>query len=425
MKVLSVNKADRNITGHIILPFSKSISNRALIIHAIAGFNQAIEGLSDADDTRKLKKLLLKIKSATHGESPVSLDCRDAGTVFRFLTAVLAGTDGHWLLTGTSRMKERPIGSLVDALRQLGVRIDYAGDEGFPPLIINGKRLAGRKVEIEADISSQFVSAMLMIAPALKGGLELILRKPVSSLPYIMMTLKMMDLFGVKTIFKGDRIVVPGQPYKYTKISIEPDWSSAAFWYELAAFSVDAGILLQGLKKNSLQGDAILHEIYNSFGVKTQFTESGAYLTKHNKRVSCFNFDFSNHPDLALPVIITCIGLNIPFNICGLENLRIKESDRLHALRIELGKIGIETFLSGEFHLHYETSGNIEYTLQKVANKAIQVSTWNDHRIAMAFAPLSMIFGTIGIENPAVVSKSYPDFWNELTKTGFNLAPEK
>jgi len=425
MKVLFISNPDRNISGRIALPYSKSISNRALIIHAIAEFDFSMKGLSTAGDTALLRQLLVKIKSARHGKTPVVVDCKDAGTAFRFLTAFLAGTAGQWFLTGTSRMKERPVGPLVDALRKLGAQISYSGKEGFPPLIIEGKPLTGRPVEIEADISSQFISALLMIAPVLPGGLEIVLNKPKRSLPYIMMTLRIMDFYGVNTIFHGNRIIVPGQLYKYKKISIESDWSSAAFWYEMAAFSVNADIFLEGLKKDSLQGDALLCEIYNSFGVKTRFTGVGAHLTKHQKRVSYFSFDFSNHPDLALPVIVTCIGLNIPFRIKGLENLRFKESDRINALRTELRKIGFETCLTDDFTLSYAGCENFGKILQGCTNEVKQVNTYNDHRIAMAFAPLSMILDVIGIDNPDVVSKSYPEYWNELKKAGFILTLAK
>lgn len=425
MQVLSVSRSDQIIHGNVKLPLSKSISNRVLIIQGITGYDFPIEGLSDAYDTILLKELLFKISKSEVLEKQVVVDCQNAGTVFRFLTALLAKTKGQWFLTGSSRMKERPIGPLVDALRQLGAQIKYADREGVPPLIIEGRQLTGGRIEIDAETSSQFVSAILMITPVLPGGLELISHKMKGSLPYIMMTLRIMDYFGIKAVMGSDRIVVREQPYKFKKLTIESDWSSAAFWYELAAFSHQADIVLEGLTKDSVQGDAILHEIFDCLGVKTKFIRAGAHLTRQKKRVSEFNFDFSDYPDIALPVINTCIGLNIPFNITGLGNLRFKESDRISALRTELRKLGFEIHLSDDFAMSYQGCENMENFLNSSSTGLKRISTYYDHRMAMAFAPLSMICGVLDIENPDVVAKSYQGFWDDMRKTGFILTSKK
>ena len=425
MQVLSVGRSDRIIQGSVKLPLSKSISNRALIIQGIAGFDLPIEGLSDADDTFLLKELLLKISNSEVIDKQVVVDCQNAGTAFRFLTALLARTKGQWFLTGSSRMKERPIGPLVDALRQLGAHITYADKEGVPPLIIEGRQLTGGRIEIDAEASSQFVSAILMIAPVLPGGLELIPHKMKGSFPYIMLTLRIMDQFGIKTVMGTDRIVVREQPYKYKKLTIESDWSSAAFWYEVAAFSHKSDIVLEGLTKDSIQGDAVLHGIFDGFGVKTQFIGAGAHLTRHKEIVSQFHFDFSDYPDIALPVINTCIGLNIPFNVSGLGNLRFKESDRISALRTELRKLGFKTHLSDDDTMSYQGCENTGPFLNSSSSGLKRISTYYDHRMAMAFAPLAMISGLLEIENPDVVAKSYPGFWDEMKKTGFILTPKR
>jgi 3-phosphoshikimate 1-carboxyvinyltransferase len=422
MDVIGVSKKNGIIHGEVTLPRSKSISNRLLIIHALANFDLSIQGLSESEDTRILLNLLHMIRSGQKGQEPVTVDCRNAGTAFRFLTALLAMTPGQWYLTGTARMKERPVGILVESLRQLGSVISCLENEGYPPLLIEGKHLSGRQIRIESVVSSQFISALLMIAPALPGGLKLVLEYPQSSAPYIDMTLKLLDFYGVKSVHEGDMIIVPGQPYRFNEISVEYDWSSAAFWYEMVAFSDKADLVLKNLVRESLQGDAILPDIFDSFGVKTSFRKDGAHLSMHGRKVSRFEFDFSDHPDLALPVIVTSAGLNIPFTISGLKNLRIKESDRISAVRSELSKIGFETHLIRDDVLIYRGENRNQGLFSRGDGKINRICTYDDHRIAMSFAPLALVEGYLEIENPDVVAKSYPGFWAEAQKTVFTYS---
>ena len=440
MAVLTISVEDTSTAGTIRLPASKSLSNRALVIRHLSGKEFSMENLSDADDTNLLQELLHIIKSSNSSNEEIVLDCQNAGTVLRFLTALLSITPGNWVLTGSDRMKERPIGILVMALKKLGAQITYLQKENYPPLLISGKHLSGSSVEIDASVSSQFISALLMIAPLLPNGLILKLTGNISSEPYINMTLGLLKEFGVNFQLTGNTIEIKKQSMKPAKINVEADWSSAAFWYEIAAFSSTTDIFLKDLTKESLQGDAILPEIYKNFGVQSTIEKEGIRLTKTEKVVDSFSFDFTNYPDLAQAVIVCCAGLNIPAEFTGLESLRIKETDRLKALKTELQKLGYKIQIIQNSKLSISVTSAKEIRTQnselrtpnselkalstnstfKIKNPPF-INPHNDHRMAMAFAPLALIFGSIQIENPEVVSKSYPGFWEDLGRSGINF----
>ncbi len=424
MKLITISKKDKKLKGEISLPSSKSISNRVLIIRALSKKDFNIRNLSRSDDTKLMQSLLDKIENQKNiGEAVESirtnlLNCENAGTVMRFLTAYLSHKPGKWFMTGTERMKQRPIGILVDVLRQIGANINYVEKKGYPPILIEGSELTGGKIEIDAGVSSQFITALLLIAPALPGGLELTLKNKISSLSYIEMTIKLMEHFGIKINHSGNTIAVKQQEYREADFNIEPDWTSASYWYEMAAFADEVDLTITGLKKESLQGDSVLPEIFKKLGVRTEFLNEGIGLYKDNIPSDFFEYDFTNFPDLAQSVIVTCAGLNMPGNFTGLKNLKIKETDRLNALSTELKKNGAnaEIVQGSKFRVRRSEFD----VFKKIKNqKSKIVNTYGDHRMAMAFAPLSLLSGSIQIENPEVVSKSYPGFWEDLYKTGF------
>ncbi len=435
MKILKISKENKSLKGLITLPFSKSISNRILIIQGLSGLTIPFKNLSQADDTLLLRELLNKIDENKESEKEVQIDCKNAGTVFRFLTAVLSITNGKWILTGDQRMKERPIGILVEALKKLGAEIQYLENENFPPLKITGTNIKGGSIKVDAGISSQYISALLMIAPVLQNGLEIILENKISSLPYINMTLGLLKELGINYEFVNNKVTIQKQVFKSKEIIIESDWSSAAFWYELAALSDNAELVLEGLQKESLQGDSVLPEIYRYLGVDTSFDETGIRITKSGTPVKSFEYDFWPCPDLAQPVIATCSGLGIEGKFIGLESLQIKETDRLKALESELQKLGFNisvTSSSGQtppfLHLAplIPPSRGDNFELRTSNSKPEtwnpkHINTYSDHRMAMAFAPLALVFGSIQIKDPEVVSKSYPGFWEDMKLIGFKL----
>lgn len=400
-----------SLNASITLAGSKSISNRVLIIRALTTAPFEIDRLANAKDTRLLQELLA-------ADTDV-LDAGAAGTTFRFLTAYLAFKPGVQVLTGSQRMKERPIGVLVDALRQLGATIEYLERDGYPPLRISApKSLPESNVlRISAGTSSQYISALLMIAPTLPNGLELILEGKVVSRPYIEMTLRLMAYFGVHHTWENATIRVAPQTYTPRNFTVEADWSAASYYYSMAALSKSADLTLYGLFKDSLQGDAILPDIYEPLGVYTQFHESGIRLTKagHNK-TSEFEWDFLRCPDLAQTLAVTCAGLGIPGTFSGVETLRIKETDRIGALRDELAKTGVEVtpIFTGQQE-QFKLNGRARWEEPPVFH------TYEDHRMAMAFAPLALL-KPISIADPEVVEKSYPDFWKDLQQLGFELS---
>ena len=421
MNTITLHKQNRILNGEILLPSSKSISNRALILQYLSGNRFKLNNISEADDTQLMLQLLKLVDEKKGSKMPVRIDCENAGTTLRFLTALLAITPGNWLITGSERMKERPIGFLVESLKKINAKIRYTEKEGFPPILIEGNELTGGFLETDGSISSQFISALLLIAPAIRNGITLRLKNTISSRPYIEMTLKLLKQFGIDSVFNENTIHIEKQDFKPAEITIEPDWTSASYWYEMAAFSDDASLILKNLGKESIQGDAILPEIYKNFGVKTEYLTDGIRLTRTKEVVKEFSFDFSHHPDLAQSVIVTCAGLQIPGTFTGLESLRIKETDRISALCNELKKIGYKVELRANSVIRLDHSMQLSGNQHPATSIQQQITTYGDHRMAMAFAPLAMVLGSVQIEEPDVVSKSYPGFWEDLKYVGFDI----
>lgn len=408
-----VQKKDKEIKGVIQLDGSKSISNRVLIIRALSGQNFEIDNLSTSDDT----KAMLKALNQAQGTS-ATIDVGAAGTTMRFLTAYLSNKTGEWILTGSERMKQRPIGVLVDALRTLGADIEYLETEGYPPLKVKGKQMSGGKVAINAGVSSQYLSALLMIAPVLANGLELQLEGDLVSKPYLMMTLRMMKYFGVESQWRNEQsISVGSQAYQGRSFFVESDWSAASYHYALAAFGGVVDLRLEGLLEESLQGDNALVSIMEHFGVETTFGDKVVYLTKVDKAVEEFQYDFVACPDIAQTLAVVCAGLEVKGVFSGLVTLSIKETDRTAALQEELAKFGVlfSEKQEDEWHLGFS-----KQTISSAA-KEVEVKTYHDHRMAMAFAPLAMCREAFRVENPMVVTKSYPAFWEDLKQLGFEV----
>ncbi|MDX5480607.1 MAG: 3-phosphoshikimate 1-carboxyvinyltransferase [Hymenobacteraceae bacterium] len=403
-KAITLSHPTGILKGSIKLPASKSEANRALIIAALSGQESRLQNLSEANDTQLLQRLL---KSDTE-----TVDAEDAGTVMRFLTAYYAITGQQKTLTGTERMCQRPIKILVEALRELGASIDYLGEEGYPPLKLNGFQGSGRKhLKVRSDISSQYISALLMVAPVLPEGLVLELEGKIGSRPYIEMTLSLMQHFGVQATFEGNTITVPHQAYKPATFQVESDWSAASYWYSLVALAHEADITLPGLKEESFQGDRAIVDIMYRLGVYTTFLEDGVRLLKkeHEKYVA---LDFSDCPDLAQTVVALCAALGIRLEMTGVESLRIKETDRIQALQIEV--LGMNS------SLQEITPGVFRLEPGIMTKKELSFRTYQDHRMAMAFAPLALLT-RVQIQEPSVVRKSYPRFWEDLKKVGFEL----
>jgi 3-phosphoshikimate 1-carboxyvinyltransferase len=347
------------------------------------------------------------------------MDSANAGTVMRFLTAYLTLIPGKWILTGSDRMKQRPIGVLVEAMRSLGADIEYLGKLGYPPLMIKGKHLKGGEIKVDAGISSQFISALLLIAPILPGGLSIGLQGQAVSFPYINMTLRLLNYFGVETSKGKNKIIIPETNITGKDFNVEADWSAASFWYEAAALAEEVDFILEGLRKDSLQGDAILVDVFKNFGVMSEFIKNGVRLTKVKKRLDGFYFDFTDYPDIAPAVITTCAALGLRGRFEGLKSLRLKETNRLRALENEFKKLGLNLTPDSPSDL----VPMIEFANPRFrSNSDLRIETYGDHRMAMTFAPLSVQLGSIRIENPDVVSKSYPQFWENLSSLGFEIA---
>lgn len=406
MKLHLSAPATRQLLANIKITGSKSESNRCLLLAALYD-GVAIENLSNSDDAQVMRQGLQK----TSG----TVDIHHAGTAMRFLTGYFATQEGkEVVLTGSQRMTERPIKILVDALRDLGASISYGKEEGYPPIKITGRSLAHDKVSLPADVSSQYISSLLLIAPSLKNGLQLELVGKITSVPYIKMTLSLLDELGIPNSFVGNRITVASKASVLPKtLVVESDWSSASYFYSIVALlETGSEITLSAYKKNSLQGDSVLAEIYQHFGVETQF---GAHTIKLRKvaeaKAGTVAFDLADAPDIAQTIAVTAFGLGMGCQLTGLHTLKIKETDRLEALQTELSKLGANIRVTDK-SLTLEPSANI------MANVAI--ATYNDHRMAMAFAPLA-IKRSLYINDAEVVSKSYPDFWNDLKSLGFGI----
>lgn len=389
------------------LPASKSISNRLLIINALSGNTIEISNLSEANDTVVLQRVLSDINTS---QPPSEINCEDAGTVMRFLTAFFSIQQGKWLLKGTERMHQRPIAILVDKLKELGADIEYKEKEGYPPLLITGKKLNGGKLSVDATISSQYISALMLVAPYLQHGLQIELKGNVASQPYIEMTAALMLKSGVEVGFKKNTISVPQAGYRSGKIEVENDWSAASYWYALAAIS-NYGIKLHGLQHNSTQGDSIVVKLMEEFGVKTTYNSSGVLLTKATERTKYFEYNFSQCPDLAPTFVCLCAAMGIPAKFSGMESLAIKESDRTAALATELNKLGV-VFIQKQKYWELVPGKNTLNLLEPVA-----LDTYGDHRLAMAFSVFKLQhFSKVTINNTEVVKKSYPTFWQEFEK---------
>ena len=395
-----------NLQCDITLPASKSESNRALMIAAYGGFEPVFQNLSDSKDTLVIKKALSRLpfidsrqrtnpcRNDIKGKQQ-TIDIADCGTAARFLTTYLACHEGEWLLTGTQRMRQRPMAPLVDALRALGADIQYVEQEGFLSLRIIGKPLTGGKVTLDMTQSSQFASSLVMAAPMFPKGLELDLIGDLSSLPYLDMTLNMMCHFSAQAERQGRRVIVQPKPYQPKPFAIEPDWTAASYWYEMAAVSEECEIRLKGLGGPStgsgtacLQGDAIIAEWMTQFGVGTFAEGEDLVLRKIPFEKRPLHFDFSQHPDLYPTMAATCAGLHMETHFTGLENLAVKESNRVEAMQTELSKLD---------------------------QQPLQFCVQDDHRIAMALAPLSLLFGSATFDHPEVVEKSYPNFWKDAS----------
>lgn len=401
-----------NHTVH--LPASKSVSNRALIIHALSGGEVRPQNLSDCDDTQVI------IDAITH--RPDTIDIKAAGTAMRFLTAYLAVSQGEHVITGTERMKNRPIGPLVDALRYMGADIEYTEREGFPPLRIKGQPLEGGYIEMPGHISSQYISAMLMIAPVLKNGLQLKLTGELASRPYIDLTLWTMQQFGAEAEWSDiDTVTVQPKPYRSHAYYIESDWSAASYWYEMMALSQqrDNTLLLKGLLDGSKQGDSVLRYLFSLLSVKTtveakEGTASGGIrITRHARNLPKLEYNFINSPDLAQTFVVCCALLDIPFLFTGLSSLIIKETNRIEALKTEMRKLG--------YVIKEQNDSELVWDGQKCEPTFEAINTYEDHRMAMAFAPAAIKFPGLRINNPEVVSKSYPHFWDDLRSVGFRI----
>ena len=397
---------NKKIQKTIAITGSKSETNRSLLLQALFP-NIKIENLSNSDDGEVMQRGLAK----SSGE----VDIHHAGTAMRFLTAYFASQEGKQVvLTGSKRMQERPIKVLVEALQLLGADIQYEKEGGYPPLKITGKKLKKSQVSLPANISSQYISALLLIAPSLENGLELELIGKITSVPYIKMTLALLEQIGVQTSFEGNKIkVAPKQKVEDNTLVVESDWSSASYFYSIAAMC-EAGteIQLSSYKQSSLQGDSVLAEIYKDFGVETTFSNNTILLKKTTEiKSEHLEYDLSNAPDIAQTIAVTCLGLGVGCHLTGLHTLPIKETDRLAALQIELGKFGATVDIDSE---------SLTLQPQSNFNIGVAVDTYNDHRMAMAFGPLALKADFM-VNDAEVVSKSYPDFWNDLKTLGFGI----
>ena len=404
-ELICIKKAGGKRGVTINLPSSKSITNRAYIINALSGGAINIINASKAEDSETLKNLLTSEIS--------TFDVGHAGTAMRFLTALFSITKGERILTGSDRMKQRPVKDLAEALISLGANIKYLGKEGYPPLKIKGEHISGGKISIDASVSSQFISAIMLIAPYLKNGLTINLEKEKISIPYIQMTLEMMKQSGAKAIRKENTIIIEPGKYHPFEMIVEPDWSAASYWYSYVALSGRSEVTLKGLSTKSLQGDAIVHEIFEKLGVDTVQLKEGIILKKsRNKKPEEFNYNFSDCPDIAQTVAVAMAALAIKGTLSGLKSLRIKETDRIETTCAELKKFGVQAMAGPDF---------IQIPAGEISKPTAAIETYEDHRMAMAFAPLAMVIGELKLKNPGVVKKSYPDFWKDMENAGMEI----
>jgi 3-phosphoshikimate 1-carboxyvinyltransferase len=405
----TIKSTIKKLEGAITLPTSKSISNRVLIINALAYSPFTVENLSDSDDTVVMEQVL---NSNTN-----QFDIGHAGTAMRFLTAFLSKIVGQWEITGSERMQQRPIKILVDALNQLGAKIEYINNEGYPPLRIWGSNLKGGTLELDGSISSQYISALLMIAPTIEGGLTLTLTNKITSASYIDLTLKLMARFGIKYHWEGNIITIAEQPYMALPFTVEADWSGASYWYEMAVLAQEADILLKGLQLNSLQGDCAQAKWFNDFGIHSKQETEGVRLIKTTAELpKKYIQNFVENPDIAQTFAVMCVCKRVPFHFSGLETLKIKETDRINALIVELAKLGANLYEPN----HGELAWDGELDGSKFSSM-VAIDTYHDHRMALAFAPVALVNGSIQINDPMVVTKSYPGYWDDLKEIGLQI----
>ncbi len=389
-----------SLAAQISLPASKSISNRALILDALSYSPYDIENLADCDDTNVLVSAL--------DSNSTTFDIGAAGTTMRFLTAFLSKTVGEWVITGSERMKQRPIKLLVDALNGLGARIEYLENDGYPPLKIVGSALVGGEIHLKGNVSSQYISALMMIAPCMLKGLKIVLEGKIISKPYINMTMQMMDEYGIDVDFLGNVIQIEPQEYQPIPYKVESDWSAASYWYEILSLVGKGGVFLKGLGENSYQGDSKVADLFEQLGVKTTYMEDGVLLSPNGELTTRMEYDFTDEPDLTQTFAVTCCLKGIPFKFSGLETLKIKETDRIAALINELAKLGYVVYEPAESQLAWDGA-------RCEPASPISIATYHDHRMAMAFAPAALVTPII-VENPQVVTKSYPGFWDDFEK---------
>ncbi|MEZ5070159.1 MAG: 3-phosphoshikimate 1-carboxyvinyltransferase [Bacteroidales bacterium] len=396
------------LRARILIPSSKSISNRMLLIRALSSEPGDLQNLSASDDTRIMARIL--------GENRDEKDVGHAGTTMRFLTAFYAVQHGDVVLTGSERMKQRPIGPLVTALRQLGANIDFLEQEGCPPLRIRGGGLRGGRITMDGSVSSQFISALMMIGPRLPGGLDLELSGDLVSVTYLDMTLALMKESGVEGHRDGARIRIPAGAYAPGRHTVEGDWSGASYWFEVAALRPGSRIILPHLKEHSLQGDSVLPRLFAPLGVESRFEDGALELRSSRTRLpEFFEEDFTSCPDLAQTLAATLCGLGVPFRLTGTRTLRVKETDRIAALQAELGKLGFElTSDPGGSFLAWEGR-------RTEPERDPLMETYHDHRMALALAPMALVTDRIRIRDAGVVSKSYPGYWDDLRTAGFGV----
>ncbi|MEY5068644.1 MAG: hypothetical protein RLZ47_506 [Bacteroidota bacterium] len=410
MKSIVISHPSKNIDTKIELTGSKSESNRALILQALSKGKVSVSNLSAAIDTQTLQEILNTQLQTPNSEFNVG----PAGTAMRFLAAFLSLQAGEFVLTGTKRMQERPIGILVDTLRTLGAQIEYTENEGFPPLQIKGPLVQKtNKISIQGNISSQYISALLLIAPSLPQGLTLQIEGELTSKPYVEMTLAMLAQAGIKHEWTDQIIRIEKQDFSSSIITIEPDWSAASYWYAIAALAREADLFLPNLQIYSLQGDSKITELMANFGISSQFKNGGVALLKDGRKPIRKIFDLKDCPDLAQTLIVCCAAFGHDATFTGLETLKIKETNRIKALQTELAKLGVRLI---EKNLTYKLDCS-----ERVLPEKIQIETYDDHRMAMAFAPLALIIDEVEIQDPEVVNKSYPDFWKHLQQAGFEI----
>ena len=406
MESLKINKINKPVSGNIQITGSKSETNRLLILQQFYK-NLQIENISNSDDSVLMQKALLSTSN--------EINIGHAGTAMRFLTSYFAVKENsEIILTGSHRMKDRPIKILVDVLNQLGAKITYENKEGYPPLKISGQEIINNKASIKANVSSQYISALLLIAPSLKNGLELNLEGEITSIPYINMTLSLLNQLGIETSFHENTITVKpiNKGVSPITLTVESDWSSASYFYSIAALSkIGTEITLSSYEENSLQGDSVLADIYKHFGVSTIFSDHSVILKKESNILNPLILNLQKAPDIAQTIAVTCFALGVSCDLTGLHTLKIKETDRLVALKTEIEKLGGQVTISND---------SLQLSEGQTIKKMVLVATYNDHRMAMAFAPLALKTELV-IENAEVVSKSYPTFWQDLKSIGFKI----